>query len=150
MKIMHATPYWSTILLITIFLIGCNKKNAVSKTIISVTAYKRAKLDSSGTFTQLKIIKIYPAQVDCNTSLHYANLYICRELFNGDTIYVFEECEKVPKFALDTNADHIPVVDKNDVQFLSPKKVMIFVPANFTMPSNAKYLFAKLSDISES
>lgn len=150
MKLLHTRLILSIILLITGVQFYCKDTNVVSKTTISLTSFKRATLDTIGTFTQLKILMVYPAKMECNPSEKYANLYIGKELINGDTIYVFEECKSVPKFALDTGAHHIPVIDKNDVPKEYPNKTIIFVPINFRMPDHAKYLFAKLSDISES
>jgi hypothetical protein len=150
MKILKTRLILSIILLITGVLICCKNTSMVSKTTISLISFKKATLDTGGTFTQLKILKIYPAKMECDSSEKYANLYICKEFFNGDTIYVFEECKTVPKFALDTGAHHIPIIDTDDVLKEYPNKAIIFVPIDFKMPNNAKFLFAKLSDISES
>jgi hypothetical protein len=150
MKTPYAKAFLVAVLLITTFVVSCNRKKTISETTILLARFNRATLDTVGTFTQLKILKIYPAKMECSASEKYANLYICKQLINGDTIFVFEECEKVPEFALDTSAGHIPVIDKNDVPIEFPNKVIIFVPATFEMPNNAKYLFAKLSNIRES
>jgi hypothetical protein len=150
MKAPYAKVYLTTILSIITFVVGCNNKNTIAKTTILLAPFSRATLDTSGTDTQLKILKVYPAKMECNATEKYANLYICKKLITGDTIYVFEECEKIPDFALDTSADHIPIIDKDDVPKLFPNTVIIFVPTTFEMPHNAKYLFAKLSNIRES
>jgi len=150
MKFWFKIGSFSIISFITLVFTYCKSTDIVSKTTVSLVSFSRAKLDTTGAFIQLKILEIYPAKMQCTPNEKYSNLYICKELFNGDTIYLFEECKEVPPFALDTGAHHIPIIDKGDVLKEFPIKATIFVPANFKMPINAKYLFGKLSEISES
>jgi hypothetical protein len=150
MKLIPVIFYLGIILPVDCALEGCTDEHHVSNTTVILAPYKKVNLDPSIGFIQLKILKIYPAQLDCTAGERYANLYICKRLLNADTIYIFEECEKVPQFAFDSSANHIPIIDPNAILVHYPEKVNIFVPANFKIPNNAKYLFAKLSDISES
>ena len=131
------------------FIASCTSGGIFPKKIFSVGGYQKASLDANKVLTRLKVLKIYPAQLKCNQNEEYANLYICKKISDGDTVYVFDQCEEVAEFALDTNANHTVVINKNDTSVRSPAKVAIFVPVDFKMPKNAKYLFAKLSELSE-
>jgi hypothetical protein len=105
---------------------------------------KKASLDTGKTQTLLEILNTYPAQMDCTTNEKYSNLYLCRKFSNGDTVYVFEECEKVDRLALDTISHFAAVIDKANVSVQYSDHATVFVPTNFAMPGNAKYIFAHL------
>ncbi len=139
----------SIALLGIVFIISCNMKKKAIKTSILLASFKKATIDTSRAFTELKILQVYPAKVICSTSEKYANLYICIKRINGDTLYVFEQCEEVASFALTGNHNHNPVIEKQDVLVESPDKAVIFIPADFKMSTNIKYVFAKLSDFTE-
>jgi hypothetical protein len=149
MKLLYAKTPLYAILLITIFSVGCKNINTGIKTTISVASFKKATLDTGKILTLLQILHTYPAQMDCNTNEKYANLYVCKKFTNGDTVYVFEECKKVARFALDTSFHYAAVIDKDNMVIHSPDEVTVFVPANFRIPINAKYFFAKLDYLTE-
>ena len=123
---------------------NCKSSNKDLKTTISVTSLKRATLDSSSPLTLFQILNTYPANIKCKVNERYANLYICRKFSNGDTVYVFEECTKVDPLAFDTIHHYAAVIDKNKVVMQCPNKFIVFVPANFKIPDDAKYIDAKL------
>jgi len=141
---------WCIIILFsTLLFIACASANKNAKIIISLGTFKEVALDSNVEWTYLKMIKIYPSKLNCSVNERYANLYICERLKNKDTIYVFEECEKIASFVLDTKPDHMPIIDKNDVVYQHSNKVTVFVKPDFKMPVNAKYLFARISNLTE-
>lgn len=149
MKFQYPGVFLNALSLTTILLIGCKNSSGVSQTLISIASFNKATLDTGRMFTHLKILRIYPSLVECNVKEKYANLYICKKLMNSDTIYLFEECKMVPNFAYDTSDSHVVIVDKDDVQVHCPSTVTVFVPVDFKMRSDAKYLFAKISDLTE-
>jgi len=135
-----------TILFVAISVLSCSNKDTNVETIILLSNLNEAQLDSS--WTLLNIIKIYPKQKECNKSKKYANLYICSKVSNGDTVYVFEECEKVSHLAFDTIHNTV-VVNKDNVRVPSSDKITVFVPINFKIKSNIRYFSAKLGFLNE-
>src|SRR5207248_1028103 len=105
------------------FSTNCKNKNAFPKRVILVKYFKKATLDAGKVLTRIQVLKAYPIEMKCSVNEKYANLYICKKLTNGDTIYVFEECEEPAKFALDTNVDHVVVINKRDTPMHYPDKI---------------------------
>ncbi|HZY37522.1 MAG TPA: hypothetical protein VFE53_12780 [Mucilaginibacter sp.] len=97
------------------------------------------------TYFSVNILKTYPIQLDCTPKIRYANLYICkRRLANFDTILVFNECEKPHSFAVDTGLNIEVGFFTRDVFKNPPKHVTVFVPREFNIPKNARYVFVRL------
>lgn len=132
-----------------ILVVGCNSKSLPVKTIISVKSLGRATLDQDRGYTLLQLLNVYPAQMDCTGSKRYANLYICKRFVNGDTVCVFEECNKVQSFALDTSYNYAAVIDKENIIDKWPDQFTFFVPGSFRMPKEAKCFFARLRYLTE-
>ena len=137
------------LLLSVMLLMGCSSKPTVEQRIISVIALEKATLDNGGEYTEVKILKTYPSQTD-NSNKKAANLYICKNIAApNDTIYVFDDSGKVPSFAKDTSIDIGVSIDKRELKSNHPKSVVVFVPKQFIMPKNAKYVFASLTAIGQ-
>jgi hypothetical protein len=101
----------------------------------------------SGPVTFLTILQTYPTQHKCQVKEEYANLYICKKL-NGDSIYVFEKCEKVSDLAFSPE-HYMGMIEKKYLPDQSSKKVTVFVPKDFILTVNAKYIFAKMKYLTE-
>jgi len=129
--------------------ISCTNKSAISKTTISVTSLKRQTLDTNKSLTLLKIVKTYPALTNCDKTEKYTNLYICTKWSTGDTTYVFETCQPVDKFALDTSFGYPIAINAKDLTIQYPDNVTVFVPVNFKIPTDSKYLFAHVGYLTE-
>jgi hypothetical protein len=128
-------------LLCIVALTTCTNKKL--KTTISLTSLKRATLDtSSSAQTLLKIIRTYPAIMDCDEKEKYANLYVCTKWSTGDTTYVFENCREVDKYALDTSRGYPIVIDESNLNIQYPTNVTVFIPDNFKIPTDSKYFFS--------
>jgi len=137
------------LLLLLTLLLGCSNKTPVQGKVISVDSFKKAILDNNGNYTEVKILKTYPSQSE-HSNERVANLYICRNaMASNDTIYVFDESNKVPSFAIDTSSDVGISIDKSKVKINYPKEITVFVPKQFTMPKGAKYIFASLTALTE-
>ncbi|MGN6398311.1 MAG: hypothetical protein ACTHMI_22250 [Mucilaginibacter sp.] len=137
------------LLLLFTLLLGCNKKPPVQRKVISLENLKKAMLDNNGNYTEVKILKTYPIQSE-DLNERVANLYICRNaITSNDTIYVFDESDKVPPFARDPGGDAGISIDKTKVKINYPNKITVFVPKEFTMPPGAKYIFANLTALTE-
>jgi hypothetical protein len=134
----------------SVFLISCKTENTFPKTIISLASFKKASLDTVKGWTLLAVLKTYPAQIDCNANEKYANLYICKKWSNGDTVYVFENCQKVSRYALTDTTSHYPIViDTTNLIMQYPSTVTIFAPTDFKLPNDAKYFFAHVAFLTE-
>jgi hypothetical protein len=133
-----------------LFAVSCNteSKNYVKKT-IPLSGYDRIEKDSIKRYTELTILNIYPAKLECTYSEKYANLYIAQQ-FDGKVIYIFELCSKVPEFAYDTTGRTLPIIFPDDILKERQTIVTIFVPEDFRLPEGARYLFTKLGVLDES
>jgi hypothetical protein len=137
------------LLLSVMLLMGCSSKESVEQRVIATSALKKATLDNGGEYTEVKILKTYPSQTD-NSNKEAANLYICKNIAApNDTIYVFDDSGKVPSFAKDTSIDIGVSIDKREMKTTYPKNVIVFVPKQFIIPKNAKYVFASLTAIGQ-
>jgi hypothetical protein len=150
MKYKIIKQFCSIILMSIVLLTSCkNKSPVVQKRVILINCLKEFTLDTSEVDTRVKILKTYPIQIDCEKNEKYANLYVCKRIKNSDIIYVFEECEKAPDFAIDTSV-HIEVnIDTRKILKKHPKNVTVFIPKEFQIQKNAKYVFASLIGVTD-
>jgi hypothetical protein len=139
--------FYDMILLLLVFLASCkNKEPSVGQRVIAMKDLKRAALNSSQPYISLQILKTYPVQMECTLNVRYANLYICKKrLTKPDTLYIFDECGKVPDFAIDTSINIEVGFYIRDTLKNFPKQVIVFVPKQFRLSKNAKYVFGKLT-----
>jgi hypothetical protein len=79
----------------------------------------------------------------------YANLYLTR-LRNGQPLYVFECCHPVADEAYDTTDRYPPLLDTSYIVKKNQDSVVIFVPPNFIISANAKYVIAPVDFMMES
>ncbi len=141
--------FWTILSLsLLIFEMSCNKKTNYVKKNISLAGYERAETDTSNGYIELTMLNIYPAEHSCNDSEVYANLFIAKQL-NGNVIYVFEPCSKVDNYLFDTTGRYVPIIDTQQILHSQLKKVIVYVPKDFSMPKGVKYLVSKVTDISE-
>jgi hypothetical protein len=134
------------IIFVPVFILSCKSKDLTIKTTVSLKYLLKAQPDSfsNNNETLLNIIKVYPAQNECNATEKYANLYICSKVSSGDTVYVFEECREVGKQAIDT-IHYYPFIDKENMTIPSSDKVTVFVPTDFKINTKLRYFSAKIS-----
>ncbi|PYF74243.1 hypothetical protein [Pedobacter nutrimenti] len=137
------------IVLFAIVTIDCknNSKTEFEKKTIYISNLRRAIL-GNGVDTGVRIIKTYPNEDNCLGNQYNANLYICKNTEDNDTLYVFSICDKVPSFAK-VDLNEIFAIDHGDIKKNVPDKVIIKVPKTFSIPSNAKYVFSKLTRIED-
>lgn len=147
MKFIKEKQSYSIALLIAAILVSCSNKPDIMQEVILIRNLRKPSFDTSKIFTRVQILNTYKAQVECNVNASYANLYVCKQRTNLDTIYVFDECGKVPDFALDTNTNIEVGFYQNDTLKNHPDHVTVFVPKEFRISKNAKYAFAKLKEI---
>jgi len=128
MKIKIIKQSCSIVLISVLLLSSCKSKTRVLQKVISIDYLKEITLDTGEVDTRVKILKTYPIQIACKKNEEFANLYICKRIKNSDIIYVFEECEKVPDFAIDTSL-HIEInIDTRKILKKHPKNVTVFIP----------------------
>lgn len=134
---------------ILFFISSCNRGEQCALKTISLNTYERFEKDTSRALIQLKILRVYPAKSLCTGVEKFANLYIGK-LLNGQILYVFEDCKKVSELIYDTTGRNVPLIDTSNISHDMPKQVIIFVPKDFTMPANSKYLLASIGFLTES
>lgn len=146
MSIIQKRKFILLLLLVSSLYLNCSKKKIMVKQVISTGNFKKAVFAKAGKYSGVRIITTFPTQQDCSPSSISASLYVCKDLnFPKDTIYVFDECNKAPSFAIDTTIDVGVNIDVQKIKIIIPKAVTIFVPKEFRMPSNAKIVFASLT-----
>jgi len=152
----HYSYFWTKVAIAgASFFIGivalesCSNRTTVSKTTVSFASLERETLDTEKTLTLLKILKVYPALLECNKEEKYANLYICKKWSTEDTTYVFENCQKVDKLALDTSFNYPIAIDRTNLTIQYPTNVTVFVPNDFNIPAASKYFFGQVSYLTE-
>lgn len=126
---------------------GCsnNDKIKLVKKKVHISNFKKAIL-GRGITTDIRIIKTYPNEYPCASNKFSANLYICENVENKDTLYVFDLCGKVPYFAK-TDADATVVIDHENIKSNTPKEVIVNVPETFSIPLNSRYIFSSLTSL---
>lgn len=110
-------------------------------------ALKKASLDAPH-YTELSILKTYVNEKICTEKTINANLYICKDLKKGDTLYVFEICDKVAWFAKEELHENF-VILKEDIKTNIPDSVSILVPKSMVIPTNTKYVFSNLTRLED-
>jgi hypothetical protein len=125
MKISHVKIPFSLSLVIGLFLMGCSRRSNAIQILVPTSHLTEASLDTGKALTLLKILATYPAKQNCTDSAKYSNLYICKQFTTGDTVYVFEECAEVQKYALDTSYHYAAVVSKTNIRNRWPNKFII-------------------------
>lgn len=149
MKIKIIKQSCSIVLISVLLLSSCKSKTRVLQKVISIDYLKEITLDTGEVDTRVKILKTYPIQIACKKNEEFANLYICKRIKNSDIIYVFEECEKVPDFAIDTSL-HIEInIDTRKILKKHPKNVTVFIPEEFKIQKKTKYVFASLIGVTD-
>jgi hypothetical protein len=116
---------------------------------ISLKGYEWFEKDTTRAFMELNVVKVYPAESVCSGRTKYANLYIARRR-NGQELYVFEYCQPVSDLIKDTTGRYIPLIDSSTILHERPEKVIIYVPADFSIPAGSKYVFAPITILIES
>lgn len=135
---------------LVLFSVGsCNQRSDIVKKSISLNSCEMFKHDSGRKYIGLSIKKVYPAQITCLGSEKYANLYVTK-LMDGQSLFVFQYCKEVPKFAYDTTGRYPPIIDTSNIVKGMQDSVIIFVPKDFNIPTGAKYVIADLSVMDES
>jgi hypothetical protein len=136
-------------LLALAFLVSCHSREEYVQRTVPLKRYERFNNDTTAKYIYLKVLKVYPAQSTCIGDDKYANLYIAR-LLNGQSLYVFEFCSKVPEHIDDTTGRYPPIIDTSSILKDKEDKVIIFVPKDFSLPAGAKYVFATVGTLGES
>jgi len=132
-------------LLFLFVLFSCNED--VKETKISLKTHNKVSLDSTN-WIDLCVIKTYPSMKKCYLKEKYYNLYICRK-FIKDTIYIFEECWNKISYKFFDRTRRYPLIIEKKFVIQSKDSAVIFVPFDFIVHKNAKYLFAKVGVIVE-
>ncbi|RYZ86373.1 MAG: hypothetical protein EOP04_14045 [Proteobacteria bacterium] len=92
----------------------------------------------------LLIDSYYRNDEKCSDSVVNSNIYACTNAVNGDTIFVFDVCRKVPDY-VDEKPDEGFVIFSDDVENTSPKSVNVIVPRSFKISKGSRFIFGELS-----
>jgi len=135
--------FFCTLSIVACLIAGCSAKPDLQNRNLYIKGIKRADLGSLQC-TGVKILETYPNESVCSGKITNANLYICENIENGDTLCVFEACSKIPDFAKEKLYENFCIMKEN-VRKDVPEIVVISVPKSFKMPSNLKYVFSNLT-----
>ena len=150
MKFKTIKHFYSIILMSTLLLTSCKNKSSVfQKRVIFLNCLKELTLDTSEVDTRVKIIKTFSIQIDCKKNEKFANLYICKRIKNLDIIYVFEECEIAPDFAINRTINMEVNIDTRKILNRHPQSVTVFIPQEFKIQKKAIYIFASLIGVTD-
>lgn len=95
-------------------------------------------------YVDVSLLKTYANEQVCDNKIKNANLYICRNISTGDTLYVFDLCDKVAPFATENLHENFAILIE-DIKTNIPDSVSILVPDSFKIPPNAKLVFSNLT-----
>ncbi|OJJ17216.1 hypothetical protein BKI52_31400 [marine bacterium AO1-C] len=140
-------------LVISIFIVSCDTKlTTYPKKRVDLSQYKLAKIKD-----HLYVINytIYPSNYGCKND-KYATLYECvvekENEKKYDTIYLFDLCNNtVPTFLRykeNPERGYVMIL-KEDLVSYRDSSINVFIPTNKFMPKGAKYLFGKLTNVTE-
>ncbi|KIO74846.1 hypothetical protein TH53_24110 [Pedobacter lusitanus] len=99
------------------------------------------------TYTDIRILETYPNEEPCKAGKLNANLYVCLRINSGDTVYVFDSCQKVA-FAMEKLHENFALEHKN-IKKDTPSEITIVAPQSFSIPGNAKYVLAGLTRLED-
>lgn len=135
--------------LVILFFIGCTnseKPNLVMKN-IHFNNLKNLVMEKED-LIGIKIIKTYPNEEVCTPKIINANLYICKDVRKGDTIYVFNICNKVPWFVKEIPDENFFLLGEHMKNY-TPDSVSILVPESFKMSKNSNYIFSSITRLED-
>ena len=130
---------------------SCKNETNFHERNILINGLNKFKPDTSNGYTSLEILEAYPVNKDCSYLRHYFNLYVCKTRLKStvDTVYIFDECANNTFSSNNIKAGFEIGFYTNNTLKNQPKQVIILVPDTFRIPPNAKYLFNKLSHLTE-
>jgi len=124
-------------------ILGCSTNPNFERRNCNIKILKRANLGDLQC-TGVKILQAFPNESICNNQNINANLYICENVENGDTLCVFDACNKVPDFAKENLNENFCILKEN-VKNNIPDSVSILVPKSFRIPLRSKFVFSTLT-----
>lgn len=96
----------------------------------------------------LKIITPYPNEEVCVSNIINANLYVCKDIRKGDTLYVFDVCDKIAWFVDEWPDESFSVLSENVKEHI-PNSVTVVVPKSFKIPKNSNYIFSSITRLED-
>lgn len=146
---MRNKTLFMTGLFVLMLMASCHQGEELVQTTLYLKGYERFQPDTSKPYIDLRVSKVYPADLTCIGYTKYANLYITK-VRNGDSLYVFEYCRKVSEMVYDTTDRYPPEILIRDIPKDRQDSVIIWVPPNFKLPTGVKYVFADVGYLVES
>lgn len=96
----------------------------------------------------IKIIRTYPNEETCIPKIVNANLYMCTDIRKGDTIYIFNICDKIPWFVKEIPDENFFLLGEHAL-IHHPDSVNILVPKSFKIPKNSNYIFSSITRLED-
>ena len=134
------------ILIMSLFVFACSADDTEQTfaRVVNLQRLKEASIDKNDMSTGVRVLKTYVNEDSCMLDTHNADLYICRNIENNDTVYVFNICEEVASFALVESVENF-VILHDDIRKDADKSVVVKIPSDIVIPKGAKYLLANLT-----
>ncbi len=126
------------------FIISCNKSHFREKEFL-VKDFQEITLDDE-LCTAVDIIETFPLNKKCVLGARSASLYVVKRINIGDTLYVFDVCQRAPQFAVDNTFKDGYCIMKENVRHYSDNKILkVCVPDTFNIASGSKYIYATVT-----
>lgn len=150
MKMIINNVVFSSLMLLVVFITsGCSKdkKAEFVKKNIQFSDLKQTFLKKDS-IIDLKIITPYPNEEACPSNVINANLYVCKDMRKGDTLYVFQVCDKAAWFVEEYPNESFCVLSEN-VKENIPNSVTVLVPKSFRIPKKSNYIFSSITRLED-
>ncbi len=120
-------------IIIVVFLTSCLEKVRMKP--VDLAMYKKAEFDED-----------VPNVQNCNGHDNYLNVYLVIDLHTGDSLYVFQQCSKIPMFATAEYKSN----DLLDIEIIKRELTSgyIYIPSAVELTPKFKYIVADLKQLS--
>jgi hypothetical protein len=110
---------------------------------VDLAMYKKAEFDED--VPNVKVLQSVQA-AECNGHDNYLNVYLVIDLHTGDSLYVFQQCSKIPMFATAEYKSN----DLLDIEIIKRELTSgyIYIPSAVELTPKFKYIVADLKQIS--